>query len=159
MKRVNKILSHSTYNALLERIKELEQERIFCKHDLVHFLDVCRIGWILSLEEEQALEKEVVYASGLLHDVGRWSQYETGEDHALASARECVKILKDCSFTDDEIKKIQDAIIRHRKEPRSKEGLPSILYRADKLSRRCFACDAIGACKRFQHGEEPYLQY
>jgi 2-amino-4-hydroxy-6-hydroxymethyldihydropteridine diphosphokinase len=159
MDRVNKILHHEEYREHLKKIAALEVERIFCKHDLPHFLDVCRVGWILALEEKASLQKETVYAAGLLHDVGRWIQYETEEDHALASARLCTEILKECNYTPEEIETIEEAIAKHRTKEEAGTRLTSILYRADKLSRSCYACEALGACKKFQQGEVPILQY
>ena len=85
MIRVNKIIENKMYWEHLDKIEVYEKDREFCRHNIGHFLDVCRIAWILNLEGNLALSKEVIYATGLLHDIGRWLQYENGEDHALAS--------------------------------------------------------------------------
>lgn len=159
MNRVNEILKHKAYLEHLMKIQALEEDRIFCKHDLSHFLDVCRIAWILNLEEQRNLEKEWVYAAGLLHDIGRWAQYEQGVDHALESGRLCLFILEDCSFTLEEQSMIQKAIVSHREEKSIMEDLSSVLFRADKLSRNCWMCSASNQCKKIKNGVLPPLQY
>lgn len=159
MERVNRIASHETYKSHLKKIAKWEEHRNFCKHDFIHFLDVCRIAWILSLEEDADLSKEAVYAAGLLHDIGRWSEYQSGTDHALESARLCVEILEDCGFDLEEIEIIKEAIASHRIKDSGGRTLSNLLYRADKFSRRCYDCAVIGECKKFQNGEKPYLEY
>ncbi|WIV13361.1 HD domain-containing protein [Proteiniborus sp. MB09-C3] len=158
MKRVNCILEDDDFLSYIAKNKELEQDRMFCHHDINHLLDVCRIAWILNLEENLSIPKETVYASGLLHDIGRWVEYETGKDHAIASGELADSILTRCGFLNDEKANILRAIISHRnKEHRA--DLSRILYRADKLSRPCFHCDAKSRCKRFQKGEKQILYF
>ena len=159
MNRINQILKHDAYLEHLIKIQGLEADRIFCKHDLVHFLDVCRIAWILTLEEQRSLEKEWVYAAGLLHDIGRWAQYEQGVDHALESGRLCLHILEDCGFAVEEQILIQRAIVSHRKGAPEMEDLASVLFRADKLSRNCWMCAASNQCNKIENGGLPPLQY
>ena len=36
-----------------------------------HFLDVARLAWIAGLEQGLGLDKEIVYAAALLHDIGK----------------------------------------------------------------------------------------
>lgn len=158
MERINRLIIDEEFVRYCRKIEELETSREFCRHDLVHFLDVCRISWILNLERHLHLDKEMVYAAGLLHDIGRWIQIETGQDHALASADLCEKILLRNKFMKDEIILIKEAILNHRKKT---EGSPltEILYDADKYSRRCFACSVISECKNFQSNKKPRLEY
>lgn len=158
MERVNCILEDADFVRYIAKNKESEKERIFCHHDLNHLLDVCRISWILNLEEELSIDKEKIYAAGLLHDIGRWMEYETGQDHAVVSGELAEGILDRCGFSDDEKAYIVEAIKSHRKKEHSTD-LSRILYRADKLSRPCFNCEAIGKCKRFRRGEKPILSY
>ena len=61
------------------------ETRIFCGHDMAHFLDVARLAYLFNLEENLKLEKEEIYTAALLHDVGRFVQYEDGTPHQLAS--------------------------------------------------------------------------
>ena len=87
MERVNRIWRHRTYQECLEKIRAHEETREFCRHTPEHFLDVARLTYILALEEGiQAGLKELIYAAGLLHDIGRHLQYEKGIPHQTASA-------------------------------------------------------------------------
>ncbi|MFR4429839.1 MAG: HD domain-containing protein [Blautia faecis] len=88
-----------------------------------------------------------MYAAALLHDCGKHEQYEIGTPHEQASARIAPEILKACGFNDEETGVIVTAISRHRDPEAAKEkNLNGILYRADKASRACFACDAEKDC-------------
>lgn len=159
MSRVNRILHDDEFLSYSKKNEEAESERIYCRHNLFHSLDVCRIACILNLEKNLHLEKEVIYAAGLLHDIGRWKEYEDGTDHASASKELAAEILKRCGFSNEESIEILCAIEGHRKNRTSPFPLGELLYRADKLSRNCTGCTARSTCKHFQHGEEPYLLY
>lgn len=158
MKRVNCILEDSDFISYIAKTKRLEKNRIFCHHDMNHLLDVCRISWILNLEEKLLIDKEKVYAAALLHDIGRWVEYETGQDHAIASGELAQSILDRCGFSNNEKTDIIKAIKGHRKKEHSTD-LSRILYKADKLSRPCFNCKAINQCKRFKQVEKQALLY
>jgi putative nucleotidyltransferase with HDIG domain len=147
MSRINGIFNDEDFLSFLRKIEAHEKDRIFCRHDLSHLLDVCRLAWILNLERDCGLDKELVYGAGLLHDIGRWVQYETGEDHAAASARLCVGILRRSGFEDDEIAQIKAAIVNHR-SPGAPDPLSRLIYLGDKLSRNCFCCRAASECKK-----------
>ena len=87
MKRINQILNNEQYCLYLLKNKALEEYRQFCRHDLEHMLAVSRLTYLLLLEKgSTAISKEVAYAAGLLHDIGRWKEYEDGTDHAGYSA-------------------------------------------------------------------------
>ncbi|MBF7096953.1 HD domain-containing protein [Alkalibacter mobilis] len=159
MERINRILVDEIYLSHLNKIKEHEKQRIFCRHDITHFLDVARIAWIITLERNLNFQKEIVYACGLLHDIGRWLEYEEGTDHALASGEMCVEILEKNGFDPEEIRQIKKAIASHRVKCDANEDLSALLYESDKASRRCYSCDAIGQCKKFQNGEIPEIKY
>jgi len=151
MERINRILRHSDFIDYMKRIERAEQDRIFCGHDLVHFLDVCRLAWIAYLEEKEQkalfLSKEWIYAAGLLHDIGRWKQYEDKTPHEAASKELAEEVLKDCGFEQGEIEAICEAIGNHRNKSICEEwSLSGLLYRADKLSRPCFGCKAEKLC-------------
>ncbi|MGI6684337.1 MAG: HD domain-containing protein [Bacillota bacterium] len=65
--------------------EQQEINREFCCHQMQHALDVARIYYILFLEKYQDgissdlknmsvdQTKELIYATALLHDIGRWS--------------------------------------------------------------------------------------
>lgn len=102
---------------------------------------------IIALEEGLKINREWIYAAALLHDCGKHEQYENGIPHEQASARIAPEILKACGFNDEETGVIVTAISRHRDPEAAKEkNLNGILYRADKASRACFACDAEKDC-------------
>lgn len=147
MKRIDRILKHDLFLKCLERNNTAEAERRFCRHNMVHFLDVARIGWILNLEEGLELDKEWVYAAALLHDIGKHLQYAEGIPHETASAGIAPQILQDCGFDEKETSVIVEAILSHRDASMAvAPDLKGILYRADKASRACFACAAEEDC-------------
>ena len=140
MENINIILNNKEYKQALEKLSEYERNREFCNHTIEHFMDVSRIAYIMVLEEKLNVSKEVIYAIGLLHDIGRVKQYEEGIHHDIASVEMSKEILKETSFTDEEINIILNGIANHRKESDNK--LEEIIYKADKLSRQCFNCKA-----------------
>ena len=147
MERIDRILKHKLFKEYLSKNRAAEADRCFCRHDMAHFLDVARIGMILNLKEQQGIEEELIYAAGLLHDIGKHLQYEQGIPHEQASAELAPDILWDCGFTDKETNVIIKAILAHRDSASaSMEGLTGILYRADKASRACFSCEVEKDC-------------
>jgi len=147
MKRIQTILQDARFQYGLNRIVFLEQDRIFCCHGLEHLLDVARIAWIMVLEQHLPLQKDIVYGAALLHDLGRYRQYEENIPHHQASAALAKEILPDAGYTEAETAQIADAIGQHGTEPQSRGQLARILYDADKLSRNCFQCQAQAECK------------
>lgn len=147
MKRINRILQHPLYQEYLAKNEAAEEGRVFCKHDMVHFMDVARIGQIINLEEAVDVESELIYAAALVHDIGRHVQYADGTPHEKASAVLAPQILAESGFDDKKTSVIIEAVLHHRdasvKEERSLRG---ILYRADKLSRACYTCKAEAEC-------------
>lgn len=147
MERIQKILKHDLFIEHLNQNRMAEADRSFCKHDMGHFLDVARIGYLLNLEEQLGMDKEMIYAAALLHDLGKHLQYKEGIPHERSGAKIAPKILKDCGFSDKETDVIVSAILTHREEAsRERADLNGILYRADKFSRACFACEAEKDC-------------
>ena len=145
--RVNQILQNEQYLLHREKISLHEAGRVFCHHDMGHFLDVARIAMILNEKENYGIGDEMIYAAALLHDIGRWQQYETGADHALVSASLAPEILVACGFSQAERELVISAIATHRDQSVAEQkNLNGLLYRADKLSRPCFACSQQEAC-------------
>ncbi len=160
MERINRILGHDLYQICLEKNKAAEAERPFCHHDMGHFLDVARLMMIFNLKEKLEIPEDIIYAAALLHDIGRWRQYEDGTPHEKASAVLAPEILSDCGFTGEETERIVRAILRHRNEEFKEEPtLDGILYRADKMSRSCFCCEAESACNWKGDKKNLYLKY
>lgn len=145
MKRVQYILSHPSYQEYLKKIREEEQERIFCRHDLSHFQDVARLAYIFKLERGYEVSKELIYAAALLHDIGKWQQYRKGIPHETASSRLAEEVLLDAGFLEPERRQIRQAILHHRRGDGTEE-LDILLYDADKMSRNCYACPVKETC-------------
>ena len=162
MERIIQIINHPLYVECLHKIKNYEKERIFCKHDMVHFLDVCRIAeiiWLRYCLDVQGLDKddyekmsseqtkEYIYATGILHDIGRWQEYEEGIRHEITSADLASRILCECGYNEQEIEEIRRAILNHRNSSiKDENSLSGWIYQADKKSRACFACKAEKMC-------------
>lgn len=162
MRRVNRILEHPLYKAALRDIEEAEKERIFCRHDMEHFLSVARIAHIYNLQEKAGFEQELIYAAALLHDIGRAVEYADGTPHQEAGARLAEQILSECGFSGESRQMILSAIRFHRQgaaeaakaagtaageaQAEKNRRLGEYLYRADKKSRLCFSCKAQQEC-------------
>lgn len=158
MERVQKIWQHPLYQKTFRQLQELEQDRIFCNHTLEHFLDVARLAWIETLERGVILEKSVVYAAALLHDLGRVQELTEGIPHQEAGAVLAAGILQDCGFSEEETDMIREAILAHRGLAAEPGTLAEYLYRADKKSRNCFACAASAACKWSEEKKNRYIE-
>ena len=75
------IRKHSLYQECYIRLQKAEEVRKFCRHTMEHFIDVARIAWILNLEQDFRIRKPVIYGMALLHDIGKYRQYEEGYPH------------------------------------------------------------------------------
>ena len=150
MKRVNAIFRHPLYQAYYRRLEEAEHGRIFCRHQMTHLLDVARIAYIRSLEEGLGLDREVIYAAAVLHDIGKVLQYEEGIPHEITGEKIAAEILDSLTgentFSETEKAMILTAIRGHRKLRDEPEVLERLLYESDKASRMCFACPAEPQC-------------
>ena len=150
MDRVNAIWKHPLYQKYYARIEELEQNRVFCRHQMPHLLDVARIAYIRNLEDDMGFAKDVVYAAAVLHDIGKALQYEARIPHELAGVDIAEQILADlpaeAAYTTDEKRMILTAIKGHRRLREDPEPLAKLLYESDKASRMCFACPAEAQC-------------
>jgi len=160
MNRVDKIINNECYRQCYNVIQQLEEERIFCGHDMIHFLDVARIAYILNLESGLKIDKEIIYATALLHDIGRHMQYIRNIPHHEASAQIAEGILKDSGFSQKETENIILAILAHRdKTGPGREDLSGIICRADKISRNCFDCNAQMECNWPSDKKNMLLEY
>lgn len=155
MERVNRIIENEEFTVAVKKIDELEKDRIYCKHGIEHLLDTARIAYIISLERGLILDKEIIYAAALLHDIGR---SVSDGDHEIESVKMAIHILGICGFSADETDMIVKAIECHRGKDVSEitqrkeaaagvKTLSEIITRADKLSRVCKYCNAKGSCK------------
>ena len=160
MERVNQICRHPLWTESVDKIRELERDRIFCKHDVAHCLDVARLAYLENLEKQLGLEQGLIYAAALLHDIGRHLQYLEGLPHEQGSAELARSILTDCGYSPAEQEEIVSAILRHRlPETGLQNDLAGLLYRADKASRLCIFCGAAEACNWSQEKKNMSLKY
>ena len=147
MERVNNIFKHKIYQQEVEKINCFELDRIYCKHGVEHQLEVARIAYITALEQKSSIEKELIYAAALLHDIGRGMQYESKIPHEKASVLLAEIILPECGFLENEINEILNAIDSHRENNKEKlSGLAELIYKADKKARNCFLCKSVDTC-------------
>lgn len=163
MERINKILTDPFFHECLSKTKELEKDRVFCKHGLDHLVDVSRIAYILALEsgrintikkalkiDDKKILKEVIYGAGILHDIGRWKEYQDGTDHAVVGSSLAEPILIRAGFNQEEIGIITTAIFEHRGSERVRSELGEVLWLADDYSRGCMECQGRDGCYKVE---------
>lgn len=135
----NKIYNLKYIQDLLNELNKLEDDRIYCRHDLNHFLSTARICYILCLENNLNISKDIIYSTALLHDLGRICQYKTGIPHDEASVEIAKKALQSTNYSEHEKNTILSAINSHRIKS-DDISFEALFYKADKLSRDCFNC-------------------
>ena len=86
MERYQKIVRNKRFQREYQRLEEKEQDRRFCRHNMEHFLAAARICYIIVLEKQLEISKDVIYGTAFLHDLGRMAEYETGKSHEEAGA-------------------------------------------------------------------------
>ncbi|MFZ5650565.1 MAG: HD domain-containing protein [Bacillota bacterium] len=166
LKRIELIKEDPFYRECLSLNGDCERDRLFCRHDFDHMLLVSQIsykiingtntlGGFARAENigEAAAALEVVYAAGLLHDIGRWRQYHTGDDHALAGSGMALPVLERAGFLKKEIEVVARAIREHRKAGPGSSYLGRVLCLADDLSRPCRTCAARFECYKYDYME------
>lgn len=158
MKYVEALLRQETYCLLLEELRKKEENRIYCRHDPEHFLQVARTAYIISLEKRCGIAREPIYLCALLHDIGRARQAPEGVTHQALSAMLAEKLLTDIQYPKDQheeilsaIKahggRIKSAVLRERIEnPAYLPDLSELIRMADQLSRNCFLCSHAQTC-------------
>ena len=140
-------MRHPVFAEYMERNERSEAGRQYCKHDMDHAVDAARVAYILNLEEGLGFSKEMVYAAALLHDITKWWQHSEGVPHHESAVEPATGILRDCGFEAGEIEVICQAIYHHRDGPPKGEAFSDLLFRADKLSRACYACGSAADCR------------
>ena len=151
MPRVRAIFESAFFESSLDAIEAAEVDREFCRHGLSHLLDVARVAQLLNLERGLGLDRELIYAAALLHDLGRAAQYETGEPHDEAGTRIAREILEglpaELAFAEDECAAIFAAVRGHRGAATGAGGaLTELICEADHRSRPCYACPVREDC-------------
>ena len=150
MDRVNAIISQPLYRKYYDRLEEIERDRIFCRHQMPHLLDVARIMEIRNLAEELGFDRELIYAAAVLHDIGKSLQYTDKIPHEKAGEKIAAQILdglpQEMVFSEEEKGMILRAIRGHRRLREDMEPFERLLCESDKASRMCFACPAEEQC-------------
>ena len=149
MKFVESLLHQTNYLEILDSLEQKEETRMFCRHGFEHLLDVARIAYILNLEKNWQLEKEMIYLTALLHDSGRLDSYKIPDlDHALCSLTYAKKWLDEIGYPKAKSEMILYAIGKHRHANHNEADnlLLSAIKTADHLSRSCFRCKAEPEC-------------
>ena len=99
-----------------------DRDRIFCRHQMPHLLDVARIAYITNLERNLGYDREVIYAAAILHDIGKSFQYEERIPHEIAGEKVASEILdtlpEGLAFSAEERRLILAAVREHRKKKR-----------------------------------------
>ncbi len=154
MERCARIIENREYQMYLDENEAREKERIYCGHQFDHLLTVARLTYLLLLDDGQPfISREIAYAAGLLHDIGRWKEYRDGGDHAEISAELAGPILEEACFILSERRLIQEAISQHRstgKDHLHRSPLSKALSKADRYSRPCFKCQAKENCYKIE---------
>lgn len=140
MKNTERLLQDERYKSYLKRLEDFESDRVFCRHNLEHFVSVARIAYIHALENcllnesgtlccdaekveisklgkesyRFLISKDLIYFTSLLHDIGRVFEYEKGISHDEASAEIAMKFLEKSTFNEAQKKLILDCIKEHR---------------------------------------------
>lgn len=171
MKNTKKLLKDIRYNEYIKSLEVLEGDRIFCKHNLQHFLDVARICYIHSLEKNLKISKDLIYFTALLHDIGRVEQYEKGIDHNQASREIAKKFLEKTTFSQVERELILATISNHSSNCKNScaEGITlfseeektfiGIFKLSDNQSRSCFTCHAYNKCNWTKDRKNETIEY
>ena len=142
----NQIRKNQRYKDYYQELKLLEKDRVFCKHDFDHFLDVARITVLLANKNNISVDEDIIYAAALLHDMGRITEYKDGTPHHIASCDIAREILEDIDC-EVEKKEVIISLIRCHRNPENPPGSLQFFFRnADKISRKCYACDARDKC-------------
>lgn len=159
MERIDRIIKNPTYREKQKRLEELEQGRKYCTHGMDHAVSVARIMYIKALEQQMAVDKELIYAAALLHDLGRCDQYISNIPHHEASAQLAEQILTECGFAESEIGMMKEAIMAHRRQEQQEGTFSALLYEADKLSRDCYLCKVSETCNWAEEKKNHTIQY
>lgn len=172
LKRIELLLKVPLYQENMNLNAQEEQEARYCLHDFQHHLDVARIAYILVLENNdlnyfikengvsgKLAAKEIIYAAGLLHDIGKWKEQQEGIDHASFGARVAREILPHAFFNPHEVEIIGRAIYEHSNIRTEMSFLGERIHRADNLSRMsnfsllCSECSYRNLCPKVKKME------
>ncbi len=129
-----------------KKLFDLAKEKLVSpSHDTQHSLNV--ISYCVELQKRYGGDLKIIIPAAILHDLSRASK-ERGKEHSEVSAELATPLLKQCGYSDEEIKKINDVIIQHDDNYRSLSSQDAkILKDADKLD----GFGARGIARIFMH--------
>lgn len=160
MNNTNYLLTHDSYQKLVKDLADQESERIFCKHSLQHFIDVARICYIHCLEDQIPVDKDLVYVTALLHDLGRSLSRTDGKDHHLHSLEIARSFLQEMDFNSEQQAHILQAISQHsHTQEIATDPFVRAFQLADKEARLCFQCPAYDLCYWPEERKNQVLKY
>lgn len=140
----NQLLSLPEYQSILSTLEKIESDRIFCRHNLSHFLDVARICKLILLENNIPASDDCIYLTSLLHDVGRISQ---NKNHKKASVDIAKNLLEKINYPIHDRKIILTAIAEHGfRGKHNPVNFTEAFSLADNISRACYHCSASQEC-------------
>ncbi|MDD6193938.1 MAG: HD domain-containing protein [Lachnospiraceae bacterium] len=154
--QIDRLLQHPIYRARLECLQELEQDRIYCGHNLEHFMAVGRIAEQVAAANRLLLSKEVIWGAALLHDMGRVEQYQQGISHEKASEAFAREILFSLNWEASDIDVVCEAVSSHGHRQCAQDrwermselvSLTEVISFADQFSRKCYQCTVADTCK------------
>lgn len=121
-----------------EMYSKIEEYMLLCMndgaHDSQHIYRV--LYFALDIAKDYAVDKDILIAAALLHDIGRGAQYKNPEcDHAVVGAAMAQDFLTGLGWDENKAAWVSDCIATHRfrnsNPPASFEA--KILFDADKL--------------------------
>ncbi len=142
----NLILNNGNYRRNLSLLRDLEKDRIFCRHDIQHFLNVARITVILCNDRGVEASRDLIYSAALLHDIGRIQEQLSGVPHHIAGQETAAEILDEVGCPEEMKQQIIGMIASHRSSAPKHNELEEIFCEADKRSRLCLECGAESLC-------------
>ena len=164
---VDEIISDSRYLHELDIIKEIEKDRIFCKHDYNHCKEVSEILTILSKRRGLDNFEELSVLMSYFHDIGRAFRYD--DSHDKCSSDFVRLLLEEYEYQEEDVElicyainnhsgrmsenKIYDYIDNNLVEDSIGDTWAMLLRIADQLSRNCYSCKAREMCK-WHEGEK-----
>ena len=156
MDTVTRLIQHPLYKEKYDALQVYEKERLYCRHDMRHFMRVAQIADQIARENRLSFSTEEITLAALLHDIGRTMQYQHKISHAEASASFAREILLSLGYDDKKTEEIRKAIRTHSNRTDVKkrfarrgelQSLDELLSFADQFSRECFSCEVKDSCK------------
>ena len=143
------IFSGTLYDKFLINPAGMRLHHAYIGGLLQHSVDVAGIAQSLS-DRIGGVDKDLIVAGALLHDIGKSFQYRQQIPHEIAGERIARRILDSLptgfTFTDEEKALICLAVRGHRRRHEHMKPIEELFYESDKRSRMCLSCMAEKKC-------------